>query len=117
MSEDQIERLPQRLAAAEEQIEQQRLVLDDLQQENDRLERILQAPLSLKDLRVAWDAAEQADECQKGDVLILETSGGFNVYTAMGDGPLVHARILSRAPREPRADLADVRVTGGDDDE
>jgi len=86
--------------------------LEDLRQENDRLERILQAPLSLKDMRVAWAAAEQADECRKGDVLILEASEGFNVYTAMGDGPLLHARILSRAPR---ADLADARATGGDE--
>ena len=88
--------------------------LADLRQENDRLERILQTPFSLKDLRVAWAAAEQADDCRKGDVLILEASDGFNVYTAMGDGPLLHARILSRAPR---AGLADARATGGDDDE
>lgn len=124
----------------------------DLQDENDRLERILQAQLSLKDLQVAWENAEQADECRKGDVLIRQDdyevygdSAGYAVYPATSDGPLMFARILSRAPkREPWADLADVltlaegdigglnvdainvaallhdrgvRVTGGDDDE
>ena len=105
----QIERLTERLAAAGEQIERQRLALDDLREENDRLERILQAPLSLKDLRVAWEAAEEADECRKGDVLILKDwAGGFQVYAAMVDGDLTRSRILSRAPREPWADLADM---------
>ena len=83
--------------------------LADLRQENDRLERILQAPLSLKDLRVAWAAAEQADECRKGDVLIMQDPAeGYSVWRT-GDADYLSrsTRVLSRAPREPWADLAD----------
>src|SRR5699024_6818849 len=40
---DQIERLSKRLAAAGDRIDRQLLALDDLRQENDRLERIIQA--------------------------------------------------------------------------
>ena len=92
----------------------------NLREENDRLERILQAPLSLKDLEAAWEAAEEADECRKGDVLILKDwDGGFQVYAAMVDGDLTRSRILSRAPREPWVELAgvlhDVINQGGDD--
>ena len=106
---DQVERLSKRLAAAGDQIESQRLALEDLREENYRLERILQTPLSLKDLQVAWEEAEQADKCRKGDLLILRNDhGGYEVYQAEGDGRLLFSRILSRAPqREPWADLAD----------
>ena len=110
---NQIGRLSKRLAAAENRIERQRLALDDLREENARLERILQALLSLKDLRVAWDAAEQADKCRKGDLLIRRNEhGGYEVYQAEDDGLLLLSRILSRAPkREPWADLEDVLRT------
>ena len=84
----------------------------NLQEENDRLERILQAPLSLKDLEVAWEAAEQADECRKGDVLVSKSwKGGdnFRVYSARSAKDLPPGlRILSRAPREPWVELAGV---------
>ena len=118
--------------------------LVDLRDENDRLERILQAPLSLKDLEVAWEAAGQAEECRAGDVLIIQDDEDNYVVRRMDDGSYLDstARILSRSPREPWADLADVlvaesvvfdsedasiaaralhsagvRVMGGDDDE
>ena len=83
----------------------------DLREENDRLERILQSPLSLKDLAVAWDAAEQAEECREGDVLMTRHSDdNYEVWVAAGAFDISKkSRILSRAPkREPWADLADV---------
>ena len=87
----------------------------ELGDENDRLGQVLQAPLTLDALEAAWEAAEEADECRKGDVLIRQDdyevygdSAGYAVYPATVDGPLALARILSRAPREPWADLADV---------
>ena len=117
--------------------------LEYLRKENDRLEQVLQDPLLLKGLEAAWEAAEQAPECRKGDVLIVPGSwGGYTIWEAARDSQLRVARILSRAPREPWADLADllrawdaepadadadgmakwfhergVRVTGGGDDE
>lgn len=144
---DQIARLSKRAAAAGDQIESQRIVIEDLQEENGRLERILQAPLSLKDLEVAWEAAEEADECREGDVLIERyPNRSWHVYRAESMLSVCRdVRILSRAPRQPWQDLADVlgdfaiadehsgrrddaglaralhergvRVTGGDDDE
>ena len=107
---DQVERLSKRLAAAGDQIESQRLALEDLREENYRLERILQTPLSLKDLQVAWEEAEQATECRKGDLLIVPSSwGGYAIWEAARDSQLRAARVLSRAPkRKPWADLADV---------
>ena len=90
----------------------------DLQDENDRLERILQAPLSLKDLQVAWEAAEQADECREGDVLIIRDDEDNYLVRRMDDRSDLDstARILSRAPREPWVELAGVlhdEVPGG----
>ena len=66
-------------------------------------------PISFDALEDAWENAEQADSCRKGDMLIWkDSSGGYGVHPAVIDGPLLHARILSRAPkREPWADLAD----------
>ena len=119
--------------------------LEYLRGENDRLERVLQDPLLLKGLEAAWENAEQAPKCRKGDVLIVPGSwGGYTIWEAKRDSRLRAARVLSRAPREPWADLADVlgdfaihdhdgkeypdvlaqrlyergvRVTGGDGDE
>ena len=103
-----------------------------------------QAPLSLDDLAAAWEAAEQADECREGDVLIIRDDEDNYLVRRMCDRSYLDstARILSRSPREPWADLADVlvaesvvfdsedasiaaralhsagvRVMGGDDDE
>lgn len=106
---DQIERLSKRASAAEDQIESQRLVIEELREENDRLERIIQAPLSMKDMQVAWDAAEEAEECREGDVLIVRDAlDAFTVWAAPGRNLIdADTRILSRAPREPWADLAD----------
>lgn len=115
---DQIERLSKRASAAEDQIESQRLVIEELREENDRLERILQTPLSLKDLQVAWEAAEEATDdapIREGDVVIYTSACGTGVTVhkaAVGQfGRETHGyvRILSRAPkREPWQDLADV---------
>lgn len=83
--------------------------LEYLRNENDRLEQVLQDPLLLKGLEAAWEAAEQAPECRKGDVLIVPGSwGGYTIWEAARDSQLRTARILSRAPREPWADLADL---------
>ena len=83
--------------------------VSDLREENDRLERILQAPLSLKDLQVAWENAEQSGECREGDVLIIQDDEDNYVVRRMDDRSDLDstARILSRAPREPWADLGD----------
>ena len=86
--------------------------LEYLRKENDRLEQVLQDPLLLKGLEAAWEAAEQAPECRKGDVLIVPGSwGGYTIWEAARDSRLRAARILSRAPREPWADLADVLLS------
>ena len=82
--------------------------LEYLRNENDRLERVLQDPLLLKGLEAAWEAAEQATECRKGDVLIVPGGwGGYTIWEAARDSQLRVARILSRAAREPWQDLAD----------
>ena len=114
---DQIERLSKRASAAEDQIESQRLVLEDLREENYRLERILQAPLSLRDLEAEWENAEVPTDdapIREGDVVIYTSACGTGVTAhkaAVGQfGRETHGyvRIMSRAPRrEPWADLAD----------
>ena len=64
-------------------------------------------------LEVAWENAEQADKCRKGDVLIMRPfpdEVGFKISSARSRGRLNSgvSRILSRAPqREPWQDLAD----------
>ena len=96
-----IKELRRDLALAREELEY-------LRKENNRLEQVLQDPLLLKGLEAAWEAAEQAPECRKGDVLIVPGSwGGYTIWEAARDSQLRVARILSRAPREPWADLAD----------
>ena len=87
--------------------------LEYLRRENDRLEQVLQDPLLLKGLEAAWEAAEQAPECRKGDVLIVPGGwGGYTIWEAARDAPLRAARILSRAPkREPWEALADVLLS------
>ena len=65
--------------------------------------------ITLDALEAAWEAAEQADECRKGDVLIVPGGwGGYTIWTAERGTQLRAARILSRAPREPWQDLADI---------
>ena len=92
-----------------EELEAARRELEDLRQENDRLERVLQDPLLLKGLEAAWGSAEQATECRRGDVLIVPSSwGGYTIWEAARDSQLRAARVLSRAPREPWQDLADL---------
>ena len=118
--------------------------------ERDRLAQALRRSLgqpkgdsaiTLDGLSAAWEGAEQAGECRKGDVLIVPGGwGGYTIWAAERGCRLRAARILSRAPkREPWQDLADllghdvsakqaeqmarrlhmvgVRVTGGGDDE
>ena len=71
-----------------------------------------QAPLSLDSLAAAWEAAEVADECREGDVLIIRDDEDNYLVRRMDDRSYLDstARILSRAPkpREPWQDLADV---------
>lgn len=115
---DQIERLSKQLAVADKQIKSRRLVLEGLLAENARLGRILQAPLSLKDLEVAWEAAEVPTDdapMRQGDVYISTVDRndrglGYLVAAAGRNGTHMHfnARILSRAQREPWQGLADV---------
>ena len=69
-----------------------------------------QAPLSLDTLAAAWEAAEQADECREGDVLIIRDDEDNYLVRRMDDRSDLDstARILSRAPEpEPWQDLAD----------
>lgn len=96
-------------------LEEEKTKNAELHEEVDRLERILQAPLSLKDLEVAWDAAEvptAESPIREGDVVIVRHGGGFTVEPAdriLSGQTHGRERILSRAPkREPWADLADV---------
>ena len=70
-----------------------------------------QAPLSLESLAAAYEAAEQADECREGDVLIIRDDEDNYLVRRMDDRSDLDstASILSRAPkREPWADLEDV---------
>lgn len=111
-----LEDLREKLADAERRAELAEWTRDkiageanDLREEVDRLERIIQAPLSVKDLEVAWEAAEEATGCRKGDVLIVRDAlDVFTVWVAPGRNRVdADTRILSRAPkREPWADLA-----------
>lgn len=108
---EQIERLSNQLAVAEEQIKSRRLVIEELMEENARLELILQEPLSLKDMRVAWDAAYEETECHKGDVLVTRHSDDiYEVWVSVETFDISKkTRVLSRAPRpEPWKNLADV---------
>lgn len=68
------------------------------------------APLTLDTLREAWENAEQAGKCRKGDALIRRDDyGGYEVYRAALDSEIWNARILHRAPQpEPWQALADV---------
>ena len=152
-----LEDLREKLADAERRAELAEWTQDkiageanDLREENDRLERILQAPLSLKDMQNAWEAAEVPTDdapIREGDVILCRHDEGKWGVRVVSAGDMVASgrwkpavRILSRAPREPWADLADVlevaldagsryaesiarslhergvRVTGGEDD-
>ena len=102
--------------------------------------------ITLDALEAAWENAEPADECHPGDVVVVQDDEDNYLVRRMDDRSDLDstARILSRAPREPWADLADVltlaegdigglnvdainvaallhergvRVVGGDDDE
>lgn len=95
-------------------LEEEKTKNAELHEEIDRLERIIQAPLSLKDLQVAWEAAEVPTEnspIREGDVVVFRHGGGFAVEPAdriLSGQTHGRERILSRAPRrEPWQDLAD----------
>ena len=66
--------------------------------------------ITLGGLREAWEAAEVADECREGDVLVIRDDEDNYLVRRMEDRNRLDstARILSRAPREPWHDLADV---------
>lgn len=71
-------------------------------------------PISLDSLHEAWENAEDADECNEGDIMISRTLENptmqATVWRAPTTGPTgLYTRILHRAPkREPWQDLADV---------
>lgn len=86
--------------------------LADLREENRRLEQVLQSPLLMEALEVAWEAAEAPTgdaPIRAGDVMIYPVPDGHAVRKALVDDGLWRSdtRILSRAPREPWQDLAD----------
>lgn len=126
------------------ELDAERDTLEDLREENDRLERILQAPLSLKDLEAAWENAEvptRDNPIREGDELIVKHWEEGWEWVALCPGSdsgnwISDARVLHRAPQpDPWQDLADVlggwlesptelakylhergvRVVGGDD--
>lgn len=69
------------------------------------------APTTLDDMRAAWENAEVARECNKGDVMIYRRGlDRYGVYPAQSSRPVDWGtRILSRGPRrEPWQDIADV---------
>ena len=84
-----------------------------LRQENCRLDAEADGAISLDGLEVAWEAAEvpTADApIREGDVVIEKISA--SAYAVMSPPPTCglvgrEFRVLSRAPREPWADLAD----------
>ena len=104
------DRLEGQLVVAGEQIESRRLVIENLLEENYRLDAKADGAISLDALEAAWEAAEQADECREGDVLIIRDDEDNYLVRRMEDRNRLDstARILSRAPREPWEDLADV---------
>lgn len=70
-------------------------------------------PITLDALHDAWETAEQADECNEGDVLIYWhpslRSDRVEVWVAEWPGPLGrHARILHRAPKPKQPEGAEV---------
>ena len=104
-----------------------RAQVKELREENDRLERILQAPPSLKDLEVAWENADEATEetpIREGDVVIVRRhGGGFTVEPAdriLSGQTHGRERILSRAPQPPPwqalADVLAVEMPGIEDE-
>lgn len=77
---------------------------------------VVESRITLDGLAAAYEAAEQADECREGDVLISTSwkgAGDFRVYSARSAKDLPPGlRILFRAPkREPWQDLADVLLS------
>lgn len=68
-------------------------------------------PTTLDDMKAAWENAEVARECNKGDVMIYRRGlDRYGVYPAQSGRPVDWGtRILSRGPkREPWQDIADV---------
>ena len=111
------DRLEGQLVVAGEQIESRRLVIENLLEENYRLDAKADGAISLDALEAAWEAAEVPTDdapIREGDVVIYTSACGTGVTVhkaAVGQfGRETHGyvRVLSRAPREPWADLADL---------
>ena len=71
---------------------------------------LVESRITLDALAAAWEAAEQADECREGDVLIIRDDEDNYLVRHMDDRSDLDstARILSRAPEpEPWVELAD----------
>ena len=96
-----------------------REALVDLRWENRQLEAGAEGVVSLDGLKVAWETAEVPTEdtpIREGDVVIEKISA--DAYAVMSPPPTCglagrEFRILSRAPREPWAGLADVLLSEG----
>ena len=113
---DQIERQEDQIAKLTDERDAYGRTVDGLRDEL----REKAVPLSLDALEAAWENAERADECRKGDVLIARKTDDYRVYVATIDDGLFSetVRILSRAPRrepqrEPWADLDDAIASSG----
>ena len=113
---DQIERQEDQIAKLTDERDAYGRTVDGLRDEL----REKAVPLSLDALEAAWENAERADECRKGDVLIARKTDDYRVYVATIDDDLFSetVRILSRAPRrepqrEPWADLDDAIASSG----
>ena len=125
---DHIQELDAVIRRRNKEVKELRVARDELRKIVDELHaeiRGLQAaPLSLDTLAAAWEAAEVPTDdapIREGDVVIYTSACGTGVTAhkaAVGRfGRETHGyvRILSRAPkpREPWADLADVRADMG----
>ena len=109
-----IERMTAQAVKRDGEIEALRVARDELRTIVDGLHAEIREmaarPLTLDDLVDEWEAAEQADECREGDVLMRKLDGGYSVYRAHNNAKALAStiRILSRAPkREQWQDLAD----------
>ena len=74
---------------------------------------VVESRITLDALEAAWEAAEVADECREGDVLIIRDDEDNYLVRRMDDRSDLDstARILSRAPGQPWEDLADALLS------
>ena len=103
------DRLSGQLVVAGEQIESRRLVIENLLEENYRLDAEADGAISLDGLEAAWEAAEEPTDdnpIREGDVILCRHDEGKWGVRAVSAGDMVASgrwkptvRILSRAPK------------------